>query len=581
MKKAVDKMVTAQDDILFERIIDQYPTPIAQACKKLFDCRNNISPGMVDEVFNSIWFFAGSVAAAQYILMEAPSLKINLFLMSSIRFINCEKWIKAFEMMIPEFIGKDFMMPFLMLYRTAFAAPGNILEKYQAFRKRMRITSLPVDNIEVYKIYQEVLNLLESISFLKDYTLFTCDNTGSFYLKGLEKIRIEEKSGLSPGQVVLMNAKTGESLSLNPFVKPSENALGIVYTDFKQDQESYKEIIKTPSFLRDIREYQNLLAARPVFDKNEKQLPLLISFDDIKDTLEKALLTSDIRRILLESPPGGGKTLLTANLRQIINKPDLYIADYYLEQDHLTTSIAIFSRFFYYTINDCLGNPYEFSGRKEEWKEFRDKIMRDFLKSGKNLVFVIDSIGSALLPFPGEKVSIEQFLNMEIPNNVKIVMTTRTGVYPESFDSRIQIPPVDTEQLINNTDKGISAEKISKLCEFYGGQRGYINRVLQENVEDPVKIPDSIARQFNELIFSYGYFDPVKGQVFRYLSRIKEPVTLQKISMDLEISGFEIMNLLSGIWPLVKFESSDTVRYALFIPAFAKFIQDYDNNDSF
>jgi hypothetical protein len=569
-------MIKLQDDILYKRITSKYPTPIAQTCRNLFECSEDISPESIDEIFDSIWFFAGSVAAAKYLATGAPSLKINLFLMSSIRFINCERWIKAFELMLPEFTRNEFMLPFLELYRATYAVSESPVEKYYSFRKRVKNTGIPADPAEILKIRQDIIQLLESISFLKNYTLISCDETGTFNLKGVEKQSIEKQPELTPGQVMLINMETGEGLSLYPFIKPSDNKSGIEYTDFRQDQNAYREIIKNPFFLKDIKEYQNLLAARPVFEKSEQNGTLHVSFDDLKIPVEKALTDPDVRRILIEAPPGGGKTLLTSNFRNIFNKPGLHISDYYLEDDHLTTSIVIFSRFFYFTLNDCIETKHEFSGGKEEWKVFRDKVSRDFQKSGKQLVFVIDSMKPALSPFTGEKISIEQFLNMEIPNNIKIIMTTCPGIYPSSFDLRIPIMPLSIEQLNSYTGSEKSGEEKLGLWEFYGGQRGYINQAFQETY-DPLKIPDSIARKFNELLFKYNYFNPVKRQIFRYLSGTKDMVTLQKMSMDMEISGFEILNLLSEIWPLIRFErKEDIVRYSLFIPAFAEFIQSYD-----
>jgi hypothetical protein len=71
-------MTAVQEDFLVDKVLNQYPTPIAYNCKALFDDNSDLAFETVNAAFDSIWYFAGAVAAAQYLKTGVSSLKADL-----------------------------------------------------------------------------------------------------------------------------------------------------------------------------------------------------------------------------------------------------------------------------------------------------------------------------------------------------------------------------------------------------------------------------------------------------------------------------------------------------------------------
>jgi hypothetical protein len=571
------------EETLKDRVLGDYPTPIALLCKTLFDEKTIPAVESVVKVFDTFWFLLGSIAASQYLAVGAPSLTVNLHILTSIRSINQEKWVRAFKKIIPELSDTPLLPGLLTFYREIFYRRNNPVYEFQKFKRRISIDYLPPDIFEIERAKVLLFEILEQSFFLSNLKLIACDETGIYLLKGCEKQEMVNPPPIRQDQVAIFEDNKKEAIILSPFLKPSSSKSGIKFSDFRKEQEAYRQLIRTKNITQDITIYQSLLSGKPIFKEDQKDKTLKISFSDIKDKIKTALDSKEIRNILIESKPGGGKTLLVSNIEEVIGTNNFIIAKYYLQSHNLTSSVTIFSKFLYQQLNNVLDKPYTIDPKGDEWKSLREKITQDFSKSGKRFLLVIDSIDIGTQCFDGEKYSIVEFLNSELPTNLKILMTTISGIYPNKFDVKITIPPLTWEQLDHSVKDKHPKDKLEKLLNFYGGLRGYINEILNSNYPDLFSeniIPEIIGKRFNNKLFQFDYFDPSREEIFRYLSTVKEPVTLQKISLDLDISSPIVLNHISKILPLLKVYDDNGAKYNLFIPALSFFVRKFEKNNS-
>lgn len=561
---------------LKQHILSEYPTPIALLAREVFDMKtDNLCQNILNS-YNYLWAFIGHLVLADYFRLGAPSAKHNLLLISTIRSMNTGRWIETVSGLLSIIREKTSIPELISLYRSNISADEDIQERLEKLAKRAQINYIPFDKREAAGYEANLLNLMENIGFLADYSIIFRREDGVFLLKGENgPVKLKKEPDINIGDVILCKRDGKKILTLSPFIVPSTDPGGIRFFDFKKDQESYKKFIRTPGIAGVVKEYQDILAGNPDFSKIEKSFPPDPPFPEISEKLEKALADPSCRRIVVEGKPGSGKTMLIAKLEKFVNPGRFHIIKYYLEDYSILTSTTIFTRFLYTHLNNLLDNPLKPDFKGAGWHQFKKKVLSSFVKSGKKAILAIDSINVAGRPTPGERVSIDEYLQMDLPGNLYIIFTTGTGDYPLRFDSRINMPCIQLKSARKLAGKSkIDDEQIREQVDRYGGNAGYIFQAINETEKAEGDLPGSIRQCFNDLLFRYDFFHPVREQVYRYLSVVEKPPTLQKIASELEIYTPVILRHLKEMLPVIKTESEkNVIKYKLFIPAFARYIK--------
>ncbi|MCD4785149.1 MAG: ATP-binding protein [Candidatus Eremiobacteraeota bacterium] len=561
---------------LNKHILSEYPTPIIRLARKIFDKKTDNLCQDILNCYNYIWAFIGHLVLADYFRLDAPSNKHNLLLISTIRSMNTEKWIQTVRGLLNVIREKTSIPELISLYSSNISADEDLQIRLEKLAKRAQINYFPLDKREAAGYKANLLSLLENISFLAEYPIIFRREDGLFLLKGEDgPVKLEKESDLNVGDVILYNRNGEKILALSPFIVPSTEPGGIRFFDLKKDQESYRKFVRTPGIAGVVKEYQNILAGNPDFSKIEETFPPDPPFPEISEKLEKLLAEPTCRRILVEGHPGAGKTMLISRLEKFVDPDQFHIIKYYLKDYSILNSTTIFTRFLYTHLNNILDNPLkpDFSGAG--WHQFRKKVLSAFVKSQKKAILAIDSVDVARKPAPGERVSIDEYLQMDFPRNLYIIFTARTGDYPLRFDSRINIPCIKlkSEETLSGESE-IDYEQIQKQVRYYGGNAGYIFRAINETEKAEGDLPESIRRCFNDLLFRYNFFHPVREQVYRYLAAAEKPSTLQAMASDLEIYAPVILRHLKEMYPVIKTEpEKNIIKYGLFIPAFAQYIK--------
>jgi len=560
---------------LRDRILSTYPSPIARACRELFRKKSKDSGKDVVKIFNLVWTFLGIIILADYIRLGSPSNNQNLRIISSIRSMNAEKWMELFKSLIP-FLGEDPFIPELIYYFRSKVAPDEeILPKFERFRKRMAINYVPTDKYEVSRMRNLLFKMLDDLIFLSDYPIVSRTEVGTFILRGISEMEeIKHIPGTADGDVGLLTPGGTGFLALSPFIVSSNDPSGINFVDFKKDVDSYRLFLSAPEVARIVKEYKRILMGLPDFSAIGVDFPENPPFSGLTDKLEAALANPLNRRILIEGHPGSGKTMLIARLEKFVDTSKYTILKYYMHVYHLLSSAPVFCRFFYVQLNNLLDRPHRVEFKGEGWQKFQKLVTQDFEKSGKNVILAIDSIDLARYSSPDEKFGIPDFLQRELPSNLRIIMTGRSGDYPHCFDTRIQIPELKPEEVSFFIQRGIvDTQKLKSIFEYYEGSRGYIYCAFSEETEILGDIPRPVKQRFIDLLFRYNLFQPVKEKICRYLAEAKSPCSLEKMAEDLEIYKPVILNHLSEIMSILETQKKDdTQLYRLFIPSFAKYI---------
>lgn len=561
---------------LKDKILHTYPTPIAQLCQEIFKKENENSGRDIIKTFDFLWTFLGISVLADYMRYNSPSKKQNIRLISSLRSMTVEKWMEEFRSLIP-FLGEDPYIPDLISYfRTKIAPNEDILNSFNRFRKRINLDYIPTDSFEIRKNRNRLINMLKEMSFLSKYSVMITTEQGSFILRGISGMKKTESfPGVKPGEVGLLNPDKSSFLSLSPFIAISDDGSKIVFTNFFRDKAAYMNFVQNPAMVSDFYEYKNIMLGNPDFSKLESRFSEAPAFQGVKEKLAQALSARSKGRILIEGYPGSGKTMLAARIERFIDPSEFTIFKYYLEESHLLSSSAIFSRFFYTKLNSMLEKPHPINFKGQEWKDFQKAVINDFKKSGKKAVFVIDSIDIARNEFTNEQFGLYQFLQFDFPDNLYLLMTTRTGDYPVRFDARIKIPDIhlsETSGLF--IDPPTEENELLKAFKYYEGSRGYIFHSIIDNSEGFGGIPVSIRQRFIDLLFIYKLFHPIREKICRYLSKASGACSLGEIAGDLEIYAPVVMKHIASIRPILKMEMGENEPlYRLFIPAFAVYVK--------
>ena len=561
---------------LKDRILHTYPTPVAQLCQEIFKKENENSARDIIKAFDFLWTFLGISVLSDYMRYNSPSKKQNIRLISSLRSMTPEKWIEEFKSLIP-FLGEDPFIPDLIYYfRTKIAPNEDILNNFNRFRKRINLDYIPIDSFEIKKNKNRLINMLKEMSFLSKYTLMMATENGSYILKGISPPKkTDDFPGVKPGEVGLLSPDKSSFLNLSPFIVASANSTGIVFTNFFRDKTAYMKFVQNPAMISDFYEYKNIMLGKPDFSKLESRFSETPSFPGVREKLAKVLADRTGRRILIEGYPGSGKTMLTARIENFIDSSEFIIFKYYLEESHLLSSSAIFSRFFYTKLNSILDKPYTISFKGQEWKDFQKSVIGDFRKSGKKVIFVIDSIDIARNEFTNEQFGLYQFLQYDFPENLYLIMTTRTGDYPVRFDSRIKIHDIHLSETTGLfRESSVDGNDLLKAYNYYEGSRGYIFHSIIDKSEGFGGIPVSIRQRFIDLLFIYKIFHPIREKICTYLAKASSPCSLGEIAGDLEIYAPVIMKHLASIRPILKTEMGENeLLYRLFVPAFAVYVK--------
>jgi len=561
---------------LRKHILSEYPTPIARLTKRIFDRKTKNYCQEILHGYNYIWTFMGHLILADYFRLGVPSPRHNILLISTVRSMNTHRWIEVFRGLL-NVIGEKTSIPELMsLYRSCISADESLQERLEKLTKRTQMSYIPFDDREAAGYEVNLFKLLENIGFLAEYSIIMKREDGIFLLKGEDgPVKLKKEVDIKVNDVILCGKGGKKILTLSPFIVPSTNPDGVRFFDFRKDQESYKSFVRTPGIARVVKEYQNILAGKPDFTKTEENLPEDPPFPEMKNKIGKALSDPNCQRILIEGPPGSGKTMLIANLDRFIDIGKFNIIKYYLADYSILTSTTIFTRFLYIHLNNLLGKPHKPDFKGVGWHQFKKKVLSSFAKSGKKAILAIDSIDIAEKPLPGERVSIDEYIQMDLPKNLYILFTTRTGDYPLRFDTRITMPGIDINFAMKLAGKtGFDGEQIREKVNLYGGNAGYIFRAMDGSKSADSNLPPYIKRCFVDLLFRYNIFHPVREQVCRYLAEAEKPPTLQQVAADLEIYAPVILKHFREMLPLIKTEPERSViRYRLFIPAFADYVR--------
>lgn len=561
---------------LKNRILQTYPTPIAQLCQEVFKKENENSGRDIIKAFDFLWIFLGIVILSDYMRYNSPSKKQNIRLISSLRSMTVEKWMEEFRSLVP-FLGEDPFIPDLINYfRTKIAPNEDILNNFSRFRKRINLDYIPIDSYEIKKNKNRLINMLKEMSFLSKYSLVIMTEQGSYILKGISEMKkTEDFPGVKPGEVGILSPDRSSFLNLSPFITPSTDSSGIIFTNFFRDKTAYMNFVQNPAMVPDFYEYKNIMLGKPDFSKLESRFSDFPSFPGVQEKLAEVLASKSKRRILIEGYPGSGKTMLTARMEKFIDPSEFVIFKYYLEESHLLSSSAIFSRFFYTKLNSILEKPHTINFKGQEWKDFQKAVIGDFRKSGKRVVFVIDSIDIARHEFANEQFGLYQFLQYDFPENLYLIMTTRTGDYPVRFDARIKIQDIHLSETTGLfRESNIDGNELLKAYQYYEGSRGYIFHSIIDKSEGFGGLPVSIRQRFIDLLFIYKIFHPIREKICSYLSKASSPCSLAEIAGDLEIYAPVIMKHIASIRPILKMEMGENEPlYRLFVPAFAVYVK--------
>lgn len=568
-------MLDTGEKTLRQTILNEFPTPIAKACEVLFDSEKKPRAVDVIKAYNLVWKFLGAVITANYLEAGAPSEKINLLLISSIRSITPRRWIYTIRQIIPEILSSLFIPEFMDFYRAVLAPSEGPIQELQKFEKRTAVKYISPDMFEINEALDQLLKLLGSLEFLKNFKLVVSGDE-VYKLQGVEPSKDDDPPPIKTGGIILAEVGGRQSLDLKLFLKWDQESRQIDFTDFKKDQDAYRQIIRIPNVSGGVKQYQQLLAGK--ITPPDRSENYNIPFEEVGEQLNQILQSQAIRRILVESYPGGGKTMLVHQIDQVLDTSDFFIARYYLEKGHLVTSTTIFSRFFYQKMNECLEKPLPVNFKGGAWQDFKRKVSRNFAAGSRKMLLVVDSIDAGIEPFYGEKISVEEFLSVDFPTNLKIVMTTTTGRYPRRFDARVKLKPLklsEAEKFF--TTEHIESSRVNAFWNFYSGQRKYLAQAIKSETDNPENIPPEILKSFNYLLFDCNYFHPVREKIFKYLSGVDRPQSLQQIAKDIEISAPVILDHLKLMQPVIRVnQEKDRMIYSIFAPALADFIQNYD-----
>ncbi|MFP4497655.1 MAG: hypothetical protein ACLFQV_05540 [Vulcanimicrobiota bacterium] len=557
-------------------VLNEFPTPIAMEASVLYDELFEVRPLNIKNIFNTTVLFIGNVLLANYLEEDVDSTDVNLFLVSSLKNMNTSSWINLINLIIPVLKNKIYIRKLGTFYRNVLCDPEGILQWFNRFTERVKVDYLPVDEYEINEARKKLTDYFSNIEFLKDVSLFTVTERGLLELKGVNPKEVQRKKSYQLGSVYLQDNEAEKTLRLNLLARPADNKWGLKFNNFLENRKDYKKVMQTKNLKQEIAEYRNLLGGKPRFEKKE-----LFSFDDLPLGGLQEQLTDAIegasRKILVESYPGGGKTLLVAGFERLFDISDFVIAKYYLEGNHLLSSTTLFSRFFYRQLNNCLEQPYPVYLEGKAWADFKARVSRDFVLSNKKLLLIVDSIEYGFKTFSREKTSIEEFLSYDFPGNLTILMTTRIGYYPRKFDLKIKIPDLtsnETEEFF--ADSGIPLGKIEELNKFYGGQRGYLMDFMGDRLIQLDKIPERIIENFKGLLYRYNFFNPVREKIIRCIADNKRAISLNDIAGHIKIPAPIVLQHLNEIHPILRIQRKEEIfRYSLFIPAFADFIRNW------
>ena len=561
---------------IVDKILNTYPTPIAHICNRVFIRETEKPEKSLVQAFDLLWAFLSIIVLADYLRLNSPSKKQNVLLVSSLRSMTVEKWIDTFRSMI-SYLGQDPFIPELIYYfRTSIAPDDKSLSRFTRFKKRIAIDFVPVDNYEIMENKNCFLRMLEELSFLSNYSLVMVTGEGTFVLKGMSgKKEIDPFPGTKPGEVGLLNADSSSFLSLSPFIKVPEGSSTIAFTNFYKEKMEYMKFVQSPSMLPYFKEYKNIIAGNPDFSEIQSKFPVNPSFMGVREKLTEILSADKQKRILIEGHPGSGKTMLVSRIENFIYSSEYIIFKYFPQESHLLSSAAIFSRFLYIKLNSILEKPYPVSFKGQEWKNFQKKVMDDFRQSGKKVIIVIDSIDIVKQEHPDEKSSLYMFLQLDFPDNLLFIFTTRIGDYPVRFDVKIRIPEFQlAEAGLILEDMKVDQGELLKAYNFYEGSRGYIFHSITDQSEGFGGFPSSIRQRFVDLLFTYRLFHPVKEKICYYLARSTGSRSLGEIAHNLEVYAPVVIKHIEEMKPVLKMEKDEhQVLYRLFVPAFAIYMK--------
>ncbi len=541
--------------------IKEYPQPIAYSFKKAVEEQSYQN---IVKAFEDTISFVGSIVCADYIQRGASSSKVNMFIISKIRSIDTMGWIYLIKEISAELGGKLFLSNLMKFYRSIIAVYEAPLEKLLNFRKRCLKSKLKPDKFETKDALQELLKLLEALSFLKKVSLVANYNGKKILFRGI-KTRTVEGLSLTSGDVYLLN-EYGEKLKISPFLEITSESQ-VKFTNFRQNKKAYSEIIKIENISKSISQYKELLEGTHTFISKRDDV-ITSSFKDVVKTIETLLKEDKYQRILIESYPGGGLEYLISSLKEkeeFSSYSFIYIP---IERGHLITSATVFSRLLYRQLNSLLEKPHPVELKGKAWVKFKESVLKGISQSSKNIVLFVESIDEGFSPFYGENLSVEKIIQRDFPPNIKILMTTKTGLYPKKFDVRLVVSPVKSNEFPLE-------EGTESLLDFYNGQRGYLKMALSEGVMPP-HLPKGVLHQFNYLLFKFNFFHTIREQILRYMAGINKPVSLQKIASDLEISTPVVLEHLISLSPIVKCIYSERQMYQIFMPSFSHFLRNYD-----
>lgn len=558
-----------------QRITDKYPAPLAAGFNRCFGKGARGTGTELVEYYDYIMTFLGGIGAAEYIRQGAVSPRENLFLISSLRSMNTEKWVEVLRGTIP-ITGKDSNLPGLFeLYRSGRFLGIDFTGRFEYFRRRAGLEFMPMDREETSVIESMIMDLLEGIGFLAKYSLITNMGGSSYLLRGSgDPAKTAPAGDAAPGTVVLVSPDKKKIINLSPFIIPSPDGKDIQFADFREDKNLYHQFIKIPAVALQVEEYKNILAGKPSFSEVEKTSAVDFLSPDFKQSLVKLIEYPSVQRIMVEAPPGGGKTMLIAGLDKILDTSRHKLIRYYLEDRSLICSTIVFSRFLYLELNRALPAPHKPVMTGEGWNNFRKNVINDIARSGQSIVIAVDAIDSAVTSNSGEKVTIDQYLKMKFPRNVTLLMTTRTGDYPCPFEAHLKMPVLSSEEIkALPGGESLDETQISLLLDDYGGNAGYIREILQEKSVGEKKLPELIVKSFREIISRYDLLCPIREKICRHLAISPEPVRVGRICGDLDIYISDIIDHIRAIQPILGVENPGYEEaYHLFIPAFSKYI---------
>lgn len=560
-------------DRLRTKVVHQYPLPLALLYARHFDKGGRFGGrDGIDMIYFTVSFLGGIILSA-YLKAGAPSPEDSLNIAASIKNMNIKKWVDLCKRLLP-YIEPQNSIPEIFRFFAAdkFFTP-KLCKELAFFTDRIKVIHVPIDRSETIKMRSLVFKLFDKIDFLSVYSLVVHSKNKSFVLRGIGEAKpIDNFKAVEDG-VYLITHDQGEPLLLTPFFS-IKNENEAEQTNFIEDQKAYQQLFQLPAFSERLNEYKALASGIPDFTRQESHssVELPPSFKQAAEEIFQLIKEDDKRKVLIEAPPGAGKTAFMASLDKLWDETDFYFVKYYFQDRHIFSSSSVFHRFFYLSLNKLLDNPHKAEFKDKEWQEFKKNVTKDFIKSGKRVLLLLDFIDSCINQ-ENEKGGIIEFLAHNLPPNIYMVAASSRGDFPLFVDGRIKLPSISLKEL-NEIFAGENYVCDEELYEYYGGLWSFLLKAVKIKKDTGEKLP-FLHQDLRLLFHRYDLSIPDRLQICRLLAVEEKPQSAEAIAQKLEISLYRIIKTLDEMLPVLKASVKGSgVYYSLFIPAFSDYVKE-------